>query len=193
MLAPVPHTSLVAKLGRVEWVSERERESGREREWVNESVFGGRTRGKEKRAAAQTLEWLLRDGFATPEEAKGPANLGMKCSPSPICSDKGQGEGKFCHWGLLVRSTKIVNMWVIEGSNANGWNGEKSGKKSKKNDLERGRRHCFCEIYFRVHHWNQGLIACGHSMLSFHVLLVCESFQQQKIQTMNLQETFVVF
>lgn len=58
-------------------------------EWV--SVWR-KDKGEGERARTQKPEWLLGDGLAVPEEAKRPVNLGMKCSPYPICSDEGQEE-----------------------------------------------------------------------------------------------------
>ena len=84
MLASVPHTSLVAKFGTSrEDAKDREREEGIERVsvWREDKREG-------EWARTQKLEWLLGDGLATPEEAKRPVNLGIKCSPCPICSNE---------------------------------------------------------------------------------------------------------
>lgn len=84
--------------GLSEWVSVW-RQDKREGEW----------------ARTQRLEWLLGDGLDTPEEAKGPVNLGMKCSPRPICSKEGQEKenstsfGPVCTSHLILWSCFVVN------------------------------------------------------------------------------------
>lgn len=45
-------------------------------------------------ARTQKLGRLLGDGLATAEEAKGPVNLGMRCS-CPICSKDGWERGNY--------------------------------------------------------------------------------------------------
>lgn len=89
--------------------------------WVNEPVWREDMREGEW-ARTQKLEWLLGDGLATPEEAQGPVNLGMKSPPCPICSKDRQQRClslqvqpnimilPHCEHGSVGPEMKIINL-----------------------------------------------------------------------------------
>lgn len=113
----------------------KSRVDGRGREWVNESVW--REDKKEGGwARTQTLEWLVGDGLATPEEAKGPVNLGMKCPPHPICSKEGQQKEYSAAFAPTCSSLFILGSCLTVNRNSQQHRWSRWAQKNRKKEKE---------------------------------------------------------